>query len=32
MDETGEYHVKWRKTGLKSQRLHVFLHMWKLDL
>jgi hypothetical protein len=32
VDETGDHHVKQSKLGSKGQRLHVFPHMWKLDL
>jgi hypothetical protein len=32
MDGTGEYHAKQSVPGSKSQRLYVFLHLWKLDL
>jgi hypothetical protein len=32
MNETGEHHVKQRKSGSKGQKSHVFPHMWKLDL
>jgi hypothetical protein len=30
MDTIGG-HVKWSKPGSEKQRLHVFLHMWKID-
>jgi hypothetical protein len=32
MDGTGEHHVKQSEPGSKSQRLHVFPYMWKVDL
>jgi hypothetical protein len=32
MDGTEEIHIKQSKPGSKSQRSHVFPHMWKLDL
>jgi hypothetical protein len=32
MNGTQYLHVKQTKPGSKSQRLHVFLRMWKLEL
>jgi hypothetical protein len=32
MDETVDHHINQSKPGLEEQRLHIFLHMWNLDL
>jgi hypothetical protein len=32
MDGTGDHNVEWDKPSSKTQRSHVFAHMWNLDL
>jgi hypothetical protein len=32
MDGTREHHLKQIKPGSESQKLHVFSHMWNIEL